>query len=91
MSDERIAVLETRVDSNDNRIGGIESSMSEMGDKINEIHSVVVANKTNMNWVKKLTLIILGLSLGSVSLYGWSNIRQEAVAKKPAVVKVDEK
>lgn len=83
MPDERIAVLETRVDSMEGRMEGIEDTVFSMGDKINDIHTVVVANKTNMSWVKKLTIIILGLCLTGAGFFGWNNLRQEASAKQP--------
>ena len=82
MSDERIAVLETRVDSIGDRMGGMEKTVCNMGSKIDEIHNVVVANRTNMSWVKKLTMIILGLCLSGAGIWGWNNIKQEASAKK---------
>jgi hypothetical protein len=91
MSSERIAVLETRMNSTDKRVGGLEKSMYNMSEKIDEIHSVVVINQTNMGWVRKLMLIIIGLFVSGGAFYGyrtWSN--GEAIAQKPAVQQVDE-
>lgn len=79
MPDERIAVLETRVDSMDARIGGIESNMADISEKIDDIHTVVVANKTNMGWVKKLTIIILGLCLSGATVYGYKSLDNKEV------------
>lgn len=90
MSDERIAVLETRMDSMGDKVEGMEKTICGMGSKIDEIHSVVVANKTNMSWVKKLTIIILGVCLTGAGFFGWNNLREEAVAKKPTTLIVDD-
>ena len=59
-----------------------------MSSKIDDIHTTVVTNKTNMRWVRKLMIIIIGLFFSSGAVYGYQSLSDGTAASAKEIVKV---
>jgi hypothetical protein len=75
---ERLARVETRVDSISEKVDCVDGKLSSMSEKVSDIHTTVVANKTNMSWTKRLLLILLTLFIGAGVTYGYRTISNGA-------------
>jgi hypothetical protein len=71
---ERLARVETRVDSMDKGIEKISFQLDKMDDKITNIQTSLASNKRDTSWTKRFIILLITLFVGAGVTLGYTVI-----------------
>lgn len=77
--------IENRLIRVEEKVESIDKKVDSMDSKLDVISEVIIENKTNMRWAKRLIIIIITACIGTGSVFGVKNLLM-AADKVPANV-----
>lgn len=82
---ERLARVETRVDSMDKGIEKISFQLNKMDDKITNIQTSLASNKKDTSWTKRFIILLITLFVGVGITLGYTVVSNTSEPVQAAV------